>query len=625
MTIETIRAGADPEALLQDTKKNRTRFSGILVHPTSFPSPYGIGDLGKGAYDFIDFLEKTGQTLWQVLPLGPTGFGDSPYQGPSAFAGQPLLISPEKLREKGLLSEEDLRDIPEWNPRKVDYGPAIQYKTTLLKKAFETFAHTPDKLMLEEFEYFCAQEKDWLEDYALFMALKEAHEGRCWLDWEPSLRTLSAKEKDTQRQKYAEEVRYFCFVQFMFQVQWTELLSYAHEHGVKVYVTVNILAHNEDLEKADDYLAFLGQLEPDALLIADPGLFMRAKTVCPKIPVHISTQANNVNYETFLFWHRLGAERVVCGRELSLAEIHQIRTRIPDSLEIEAFVHGAMCISYSGRCLLSNFFTGRDANRGACTHPCRWQYHVVDGPFPGRPGEDPESGSSSVTASISGDRAASSGEILAYIEEESRPGERLPVCENERGTYIFNSKDLCMIEHIPDMIEAGIDSLKIEGRMKNALYVATTARTYRRALDDLGRGREVYEGAMEWYRKQIRDCTFRPFTTGFFYGKPGEDAQIYDSNTYEKTSTYLGCVQDIVQIGEYRYIEIVQKNKFCVGETVQLMHPDGEDTEFVIEEILDEDGKQVPDAPHPQRRLYVRTEADAERYDILRRREVQPE
>ena len=212
-------------------------------------------------------------------------------------------------------------------------------------------------------------------------------------------------------------------------------VTFAHKHGVKVYVTVNILAHNEDLEEADSYLAFLARLKPDALLIADPGLFMRAKKICPGIPVHISTQANNVNYETFLFWHSLGAERVVCGRELSLTEIQQIRSRIPDELEIEAFVHGAMCISYSGRCLLSNFFAGRDANRGACTHPCRWQYHVV---------------------------------------EESRPGEYIPVYENERGTFLFNSKDLCMIEHIPDMIDAGIDSLKIEGRMKNALYVATT-------------------------------------------------------------------------------------------------------------------------------------------------------
>ena len=375
-----------------------------------------------------------------------------------------------------------------------------------------------------------------------------------------------------------------------------QAILYAHEHGVKVYVTVNILAHNQDLEEADPYLRFLGRIRPDALLVADPGIFVRARRICPQVPVHISTQANNVNYETFRFWHDLGAERVVCGRELSLGEIRQIREHIPDSLEIEAFVHGAMCISYSGRCLLSNYFTGRDANRGACTHPCRWQYRV----FEETQGEE------------------SSG---LWIEEETRPGERIPVYENERGTFLFNSKDLCMIEHIPDMIEAGIDSLKIEGRMKNALYVAACTRTYRRALDDIARGGQCYEDGMDWYRRQIRDCTFRPFTTGFFYRKPGADAQIYDSNTYEKTCTYLGCVQAVREIGGKRYIEIIQKNKFSEGETAELMHPDGEDGSFVIREILDEEGNRVRSAPHPQQRLLVRIEGGAERFDILRRRE----
>lgn len=389
--------------------------------------------------------------------------------------------------------------------------------------------------------------------------------------------------------------------------QMQEGITLAHEHGVKVYVTVNILAHNEDIEDAESYLAELAQMNPDALLVADPGIFTLARKICPQIPIHISTQANNVNYQTFLFWHRLGAERVVCGRELSLSEIAQIRAKIPDSLEIEAFVHGAMCISYSGRCLLSNFFAGRDANRGACTHPCRWQYHISQNQNP----------SDTQTESFE-----EPGGLSSWIEEETRPGERIPVYENERGTFLFNSKDLCMVEHIPDMIEAGIDSLKIEGRMKNALYVATAARTYRKALDDLARGRENYEANMEWYRNQIRDCTFRPFTTGFFYGKPGPDAQIYDSNTYEKSCTYLGCVQDIVQINGHQYIEIVQKNKFSVGEKAELMRPDGTDVPFVIEEILDENREQVLSAPHPQQRLFVRTDAAAERCDILRRREA---
>ena len=301
--------------------------------------------------------------------------------------------------------------------------------------------------------------------------------------------------------------------------------------------------------------------------IEDPGMFMRAKRFCPDIPIHISTQANNVNYETFLFWHNLGAERVVCGRELSLKEIREIRDHIPDELEIEAFIHGAMCISYSGRCLLSNFLTGRDANHGACTHPCRWEYSLD---------EASEENGMLVHTRL--------GDVPRFsIEEESRPGERMSVEETPRGTFIFNSKDLCMIEHIPDMIDAGIDSLKIEGRMKNALYVATVARTYRRALDDLAKGREVYESNMDWYHEQIRDCTFRPFTTGFFYGKPGPDAQIYDSNTYERNYIYLGYVQGFKDIDGCQYVEISQKNKFCVGDEIEVMRPDGENTTCRVE------------------------------------------
>lgn len=239
--------------------------------------------------------------------------------------------------------------------------------------------------------------------------------------------------------------------------EMAEGVAFAHAHGVKVYVTANILAHNYDLDGARKYFAELRDMkpeQPDALIISDPGMFMIAKEVWPQVEVHISTQANNTNYETYLFWWKLGAKRVVSARELSLVEIKGIREKIPAEMEIESFVHGAMCISYSGRCLLSNFFTGRDANRGACTHPCRWKYAVV---------------------------------------EETRPGEYLPVYENERGTYIFNSKDLCMIEHIPELVEAGIDSLKIEGRMKTALYVATVARTYRKAIDDYFTDPKLYE------------------------------------------------------------------------------------------------------------------------------------
>ena len=312
---------------------------------------------------------------------------------------------------------------------------------------------------------------------------------------------------------------------------------------------------------------------------------MRARRICPDIDLHISTQANNVNYETFLFWRELGAKRVVCGRELSLEEIRQIRDKIPDDLEIEAFVHGAMCISYSGRCLMSNFLAGRDANRGACTHPCRWKYSVV---------------------------------------EETRPGEYMPVYENERGTFIFNSKDLCMIEHIPDMIAAGIDSLKIEGRMKTALYVASAARTYRRALDDYARGPQFYEANMEWYREQIRDCTYRSFTTGFFYGKPGSDAQIYDSNTYVNNYTYLGTVQGFRELEGRRYIEITQKNKFCVGDRIEIMKPDGSNPVAEVLDIRSEDGQKMDSCPHSRQKLLIGLSVQADLYDILRQKTAGP-
>lgn len=361
--------------------------------------------------------------------------------------------------------------------------------------------------------------------------------------------------------------------------EMAEGIRFAHDRGVKVYVTANILAHNADLDGAREYFAELKEIGPDALIISDPGMFTIAREVCPEIDIHISTQANNVNYLTFLFWQRQGATRVVTGRELSLKEIREIREHIPDSLEIETFVHGAMCISYSGRCLLSNYFTGRDANQGACTHPCRWKYSVV---------------------------------------EETRPGEYMPVYENERGTYIFNSKDLCMIEHLPDLIDAGVDSLKIEGRMKTALYVATVARTYRKALDDYAESPALYEKNMPWYLDQISNCTYRQFTTGFFYGKPDESAQIYDSNTYVKEYTYLGIAWETDEEGRCR---IEQRNKFSVGEKIEIMKPDGGNVEVTVEGIWDEEGNAQESAPHPKQTLWVRLNQCPEPMDILRRQE----
>ncbi len=358
-----------------------------------------------------------------------------------------------------------------------------------------------------------------------------------------------------------------------------EGIQFAHEHNVRVYVTANILAHNGDLPGVEEYFKELKEIGPDALIISDPGVFMIAKRVCPEIEIHISTQANNTNYGTYRFWHELGAKRVVSARELSMKEIKKIRSNIPDDLEIETFVHGAMCISYSGRCLLSNYFTGRDANQGACTHPCRWKYAVM---------------------------------------EESRPGEYLPVYENERGTYIFNSKDLCMIGHIPDLIDAGIDSFKIEGRMKTALYVATVARTYRKAIDDYLKDPVLYEKNMPWYLDQISNCTYRQFTTGFFYGKPDSEAQIYDSNTYVKEYTYLGIVGGSNAEGLYR---IEQRNKFSVGETIEIMKPNGDNIKAKVLRIVNEEGGEQESAPHPKQVLYIDLGVPMEQYDILRRKE----
>ena len=360
-----------------------------------------------------------------------------------------------------------------------------------------------------------------------------------------------------------------------------EGVAFAHEHGVKVYVTANILAHNYDLDGVRQYFDQLKDVNPDALIISDPGVFMIAKEVLPEMELHISTQANNTNYGTYLFWRKQGAKRVVSARELSLEEIKEIRAHIPDDLEIESFIHGAMCISSSGRCLLSNYFTGRDANQGACTHPCRWKYSIV---------------------------------------EETRPGEYMPVYENERGTYIFNSKDLCMIEHVPDLIHAGIDSLKIEGRMKTALYVATVARTYRKAIDDYQKDPALYEANMEWYKEEIGKCTYREFTTGFFYGKPDQTTQIYDNNTYVKNYTYLGIVGEK---DEHGYYSLEQRNKFSVGEMIEVMKPDGTNVEVSVKGIYDEDYNPVESAPHPKQLLHIDLGMQLDQYDILRRKEAE--
>lgn len=357
-------------------------------------------------------------------------------------------------------------------------------------------------------------------------------------------------------------------------------VSYCHAHGVKLYVTANIFAHNDDLEGVRRYFETLKPIGIDALIISDPAIFTIAKEVIPEVDVHISTQANNTNYGTYQFWHRLGATRVVSARELSLREIREIREHIPKEMEIESFVHGAMCISYSGRCLLSHFLTGRDANRGACTHPCRWKYSVV---------------------------------------EETRPGEYFPVEEDDRGTYIFNSKDLCMVNHVPELIEAGVDSFKVEGRMKTALYVATVARTYRKAIDDYMESPKKYAANLEWYKEEIGKCTYRQFTTGFYFGKTDSDSQVYDNNDYVKEYTYIGKVESVDSDGRLHFI---QRNKFCVGEQIEAMMFDGRNIELEVMGIWNADMEEVDSAPHPKEALTVQLNQSLPVGTILRRKAV---
>lgn len=378
---------------------------------------------------------------------------------------------------------------------------------------------------------------------------------------------LRAKAKNFSREDMADGIRF------------------AHRHGKKVYVTANITAHNRDLAGIADYFKELSCLDadadgspvrPDALIISDPGVFDLAKEYAPDIDIHISTQANNVNYGTYRFWKHMGAKRVVSARELSLEEIKEIRQNIPEELEMETFVHGAMCISYSGRCLLSNYFTGRDANLGACTHPCRWKY---------------------------------------YLMEENRPGEYLPVFENDRGTYIFNSKDLCMIEYIPELVDAGIDSFKVEGRMKTALYVAAVARTYRKAIDDYFKDPLTYKKNLEYYRQEIAKCTYRQYTTGFFFDTPKADAQIYDNSVYVKEYTYLGIIHEVTEEG---LAVIEQRNKFSIGDEAELMKPDGENLMVTVLSIQNEDGERMESCPHPKQKLFVRLSKLPAPYDLLR-------
>ena len=359
-----------------------------------------------------------------------------------------------------------------------------------------------------------------------------------------------------------------------------EGVRFAHDHGARVHVTVNILAHNDDLEGAAEYLKELKEIGPDALIIADPAIFMLAKEICPEIERHVSTQANNTNYGTFNFWWNLGVKRVVTARELSLKEIKEIRAHIPEEMEIESFIHGAMCISYSGRCLLSNFFTGRDANQGACTHPCRWKYSVV---------------------------------------EETRPGEYMPVYENERGTYIFNSKDLCMIEHIPELIKAGIDSFKIEGRNKTAYYTACVTGAYRAAVDAYLADPEHYV-MPQFCLDEVNKVSHREYYTGFYFG-PSANGQHYGDSQYIRDYEVVGMPVDCREDGTAVF---ALKNRFFKGEELELLQPGHAPYSFHAEAVND-DGEALDLFNVPQMKVHFQFPFAVDRYAILRKKKERPE
>ena len=354
-----------------------------------------------------------------------------------------------------------------------------------------------------------------------------------------------------------------------------EGIRFAHSLGKKVYVTVNIFPHNEDLPGLPEYLEYLARVEADAILVADLGVFAIARRVVPEMEIHISTQANNTNWEAVNAWAALGASRVVLAREMSLAEIREIREKC--AVELEMFVHGAMCISYSGRCLMSNYFTGRDANRGGCAQPCRWKYSLM---------------------------------------EETRPGQYFPVEEDDRGTYIFNSKDMCLLPYIADVIESGVDSLKIEGRMKSVHYAASVVKAYRLAIDSYFADREHFRIAPEWLA-ELEKVSHRDYTTGFYFGRPTEKDQIYGSSSYLQTSDFVGLVLAYDAATGWAVVE--QRNNMKLGQEIEVFQPTGPMFRQTLAEMVDETGTPIDTAPHPQQIIRIHMAAPVEAYSILRR------
>ena len=355
-----------------------------------------------------------------------------------------------------------------------------------------------------------------------------------------------------------------------------EAVDFAHARGKKVYVTVNIFPHNSDMEKLPDYLRYLQEINVDALLVADLGVFMLCRKLIPNMELHISTQANNTNWATVNAWKELGAKRVVLAREMSLKEIREIREKC--DVDLEMFMHGAMCISYSGRCLLSNYFTGRDSNRGSCAQSCRWKYALV---------------------------------------EETRPGKYFPIEEDDRGTYIMNSKDMCLMPHIQDVIESGVDSLKIEGRMKSVHYAASVTKAYRLAIDSYFADPEKFTVKQEWM-DELEKVSHRAYTTGFYYHQPDAEDQIYGKTSYDQTSDFVGLVRSYDPATGYAVVE--QRNNMKVGQEIEVFQPTGPLYRQKITSMIDnETNEKISVAPHPQQIIRMKMEQPVEEYTILRR------
>ena len=357
-----------------------------------------------------------------------------------------------------------------------------------------------------------------------------------------------------------------------------EGIAFAHERGKKVYLTMNIIPHNEDLEDMPAYAAQVAGLGVDAIILSDPGVYSIVRDTVPEMELHLSTQANNTNWRSAAFWHGNGVKRIILARELSLVEVREIRDKTPEDLQLELFVHGSMCISYSGRCLLSNYMAVRDSNRGSCAHPCRWKYYLV---------------------------------------EEKRPGEYIPVYENERGTFIYNSKDLCMIDHIPGIIAAGVTSLKIEGRMKSSFYVATVVKAYREALDAWYKDPQSYSFRQEWM-DEISKASHREYTTGFYLGKPTGEDQVYNSSSYIREYDFTGMVT--AYDAETGTATVEQRNRMYVGEELEVVPPEGP---FFIQRIArmkNADREDIDVAPHPQMTVYMPVDRPVVQYTMLRRR-----